>query len=115
MKTNIVAVVAALIFFAGVTLCLAGNVEKGKFLFESPDFGGGTSGKSCKTCHAGGRNLSSKLFSKETTTFGIMGMEKNNLAEVVNVCIERPLKGKAIDPEGEEMMDIIAYMETIAK
>jgi hypothetical protein len=115
MKSNIVAVVAGLIFFAGVVLCQAGNVENGKLLFESPDFGDGTSGKSCKTCHAGGRNISSKLFSKETKTFGIMGMKKNSLAEVVNVCIERPLKGKAIAPDGEEMMDIIAYMETIAK
>ncbi len=114
MKTNIVAVVA-LIFFTGVALCQAGNVEKGKLLFESPGFGGGTSGKSCKTCHAGGRNISSKLFSKETKTFGIMGMKKNSLADVVNVCIEKPLAGKAINPDGEQMANIIAYMETIAK
>ncbi|MCK5505063.1 MAG: hypothetical protein KAJ10_07860 [Thermodesulfovibrionia bacterium] len=115
MKTNIVAVVAALIFFAGVALCQAGSVEMGKLLFESPTFGGGTSGKSCKTCHAGGNNISSKLFSKETKTFSIMGMKKNSLADVVNVCIEKPLAGKAINPDGEQMANIIAYMETIAK
>lgn len=115
MKTNIVAVFAALIFFAGVALCQAGNIEKGKLLFESPTFGGGTSGKTCSTCHPDGRNLSSKTLSKENKIFGIMGMKKKSLAEVINVCIEKPLKGKAIDPDGEEMMDIIAYMRTFVK
>lgn len=115
MKKGIIVVAAVLGFLGSVALSQAGNAGKGKFLFESPTFGGGTSGKSCKTCHAGGNNLSSGLFSKETTEFNIMGMSKSRLAEVVNVCIERPLAGKAINPDGEEMADIIAYMEVLVK
>jgi cytochrome c len=115
MKTKIITGVAALSLFAGVVLCQAGNVEKGKLLFESPAFGGGTSGKSCNSCHAGGNKLSRKLFDEKTKAFWIMGMQKKSLAEVINICIEKPLAGKAIDPEGEEMMDLIAYMETLVK
>lgn len=42
-----------------------------------------------------------------------MGMEKNSVEEIVNVCIEKPLGGVAIDPAGEEMGDLIAYMKTL--
>lgn len=108
-------VAAALSFFAFVSLSQAASVENGKLLFESPAFGGGTSGKSCKTCHPGGKNLGSKLFDKERTSFTIMGIGKKSLAEVVNVCIEKPLAGTAIDPDGEEMADIIAYMQKMVK
>ena len=30
-----------------------------------------------------------------------------------NVCIEKPLGGTAIDLQGEEMQDLIAYMKTL--
>jgi cytochrome c len=42
-----------------------------------------------------------------------MGMKKKDLPEVINVCIEYPLGGAAIDPDGEEMQDLIAYMKTL--
>lgn len=93
------------------TLVYAENADKGKALFESPTFGGGTTGKTCNTCHEGGKGLGSDLFDRQQ--FTIMGSDKKTLAEVINVCIENPLGGKAIDPQGEEMQDVIAYMKTL--
>jgi cytochrome c553 len=108
MKKTFVLVAALLI--TG-TLAYAASVDKGKTLFESPSFGGGTTGKSCNTCHADGKGLGSDLFTRKE--FTIMKMKKNTLAEVVNVCIERPLGGKAIDPQGQEMQDLMAYLKTL--
>lgn len=110
MKKTI-ALAAALIIAGSAVLVLAASVDKGKALFESPKLGNGTTGKSCSTCHAGGKNLGSDLFEREQ--FTIMGMGKKSLAEVINVCIEKPLGGKAIDPQGQEMNDLIAYMKTL--
>ena len=103
--------VTALMMTGGLTLAYAVNVEKGKTLFESPSLGGGTTGKSCNTCHEGGMNLSSDLF--ERKQFTIMKMDKKSLAEVINICIEKPLGGAAIDTEGKDMKDLIAYMKTL--
>lgn len=103
--------VSAIIMAGGLTLSYAASVDKGKALFESPSLGGGTTGKSCMSCHDGGKGLGSDLF--ERKEFTIMGMEKKSLAEVVNVCIEHPLGGTAIDPQGEEMQDLLAYLQTL--
>jgi mono/diheme cytochrome c family protein len=101
----------ALVMAGGLSLAYAGNVEKGKALFESPTLGGGTTGKSCQSCHPDGKRLGSDLF--ERKHLRLMGYAKTNVAEVVNSCIEKPLGGKAIDPNGEEMQDLLAYMQTL--
>ncbi|MBW6521000.1 MAG: hypothetical protein K0A99_08345 [Desulfoarculaceae bacterium] len=93
------------------TLVYAASADKGKALFESPTLGGGTTGKTCNTCHEDGKGLGSDLF--ERKQFTIMGMEKKSLAEVINICIEKPLGGVAIDPQGQEMQDLTAYMKTL--
>ncbi|OQX19837.1 MAG: hypothetical protein BWK76_03275 [Desulfobulbaceae bacterium A2] len=108
-KTLILA--TSLIITGGLTLAYAANVDKGKALFESSSLGGGTTGKSCITCHEGGKNLGSDLFDRKK--FSIMEMDKKTLAEVINVCIEKPLGGIAIDIHGQEMEDMIAYMKTL--
>jgi hypothetical protein len=101
--------VTALMMTGGVTLACAASADKGKTLFESPSLGGGTTGKSCSTCHKDGENLGSDLF--ERKQFTIMKMDKKSLADVINICIEKPLGGIAIDPQGQEMEDLIAYMK----
>lgn len=101
----------ALVMADGFTLANAGNVDKGKALFESPTLGGGTTGKSCKSCHKDGKNLGSDLFERKKLT--IMGTTKENVAEIVNVCIEKPLGGTAIAPNGEEMQNLLAYMKSL--
>ncbi|MCI5144341.1 MAG: hypothetical protein D3923_02160 [Candidatus Electrothrix sp. AR3] len=105
------------IFMAGVSLAIsslsaaqASNTENGKTLFESPTFGGGTSGKSCASCHAGGAKLSADLFEREKHM--VMGREMVSVADIVNVCIEMSLQGKA---GSEEVKDILAYMHSLVK
>ncbi|MDP3695221.1 MAG: hypothetical protein Q8R42_03810 [Desulfocapsaceae bacterium] len=110
MKKTLI-LVTALMMTGGLTLAYAVNVDKGKTLFESPSLGGGITGKSCSTCHEGGKNLGSDLF--ERKQFTIMKMDKKSLAEVINICIEKPLGGAAIDTQGQDMKDLIAYMKTL--
>jgi hypothetical protein len=93
-------VVASLLLMAGggVHLPHAADANKGKILFQRVDLGGGTTGKSCNACHLGGKGLSSDLFQRKK--FTIMGMNKHNLADVVNVCIERSLGGRRARSSG---------------
>ena len=104
-------IVAALMMAGSLGLAYAANVDKGKALFESPDLGGGTKGKSCSSCHEGGEGLGSDLF--ERKGFNFSGKDNMSLVEVINTCIENALGGKAIDPKGEEMQDLTAYMKTL--
>ena len=110
MKKNLL-LVATLMMAGSLTLAYAASVDKGKILFENPKLGNGTTGKSCMTCHDGGKGLGSDLF--ERKQFTIMGMAQKSLAEVINVCIEHPLGGTAIDAQGGEMQDLIAYIKTL--
>jgi len=91
---------------------MAGDIVKGKALFNDPAFGGSTNENSCNTCHSNGRGLEKSGDKKE---FNIMGMKQNSLEEAVNTCIENPLKGKAIDPKSEDMINIIAYIKSLGK
>ena len=98
---------------AALAFAMSPNVEHGKALFEDPSLGGGTTGKSCATCHAGGAGLSDDIVSK--TEYSIMGRPMKDLAAVVNFCIEKPLGGSAIDPEGQDMLDLITYMKILKR
>ena len=111
VMTKMCLLAVSFLVVGGFSLVQAGNIDKGKVLFESPQLGGGTTGKSCKSCHKEGRNLSSDLFDREQYT--IMGNDKKSLAEVINFCIERPLGGKAIAPQGDEMLDLKSYISTL--
>ncbi|MBI4825273.1 MAG: hypothetical protein HY807_02480 [Nitrospirae bacterium] len=89
-----------------------GDAAKGKVLFNDPKLGNGTTGKSCNSCHPNGRNLE---HAGEKTAFNIMGKKQGSLEEAVNICIEMPLKGKAIDPKGQDMKDIVSYIKSLKK
>lgn len=102
---------SAFVIAGGLSLAYAANIDTGKALFESPTLGGGTTGKSCNSCHAGGRNIGVDLFERKQLT--IMGKKVIDVAAIINVCIEKPLGGTAIDSKGEEMQDLIAYMKTL--
>lgn len=90
----------------------AGNVEKGKALFNDPKFAGGTAGKSCASCHPDGKGLEKAAEKKEWKTPA--GPAKT-LKEAVNLCIVNALKGKALEPKSEEMKDIVAYIKSLGK
>ena len=101
-----------LVFFLACTQApvTKGNIAKGKLLFNDVNFGSGTSGKSCNSCHTDGEGLEEAGEKKE---FAIMGKNQNSLEEAVNVCIEMPLKGKAINPKSEDMVNIVAYIKSL--
>ncbi len=85
---------------------------KGKDLFNDPKFGNGTSGKSCNSCHPGGKGVEAAGEKKE---FNIMGKKQNSLVEAVNFCIVNALKGTAIDPDSMDMKNIVAYIKSLKK
>jgi cytochrome c len=87
-----------------------GDAGKGKLVFNDVNFGAGTSEKSCNSCHPDGKGLEKAGDKKE---FNIMGQKQNSLEDAVNVCIEMALKGKAIDPESEDMVNIVAYIKSL--
>jgi len=113
MNKLFVVMVGVALAVSGFSVAQAGNAENGKTLFESPTFGGGTSGKTCASCHAGGEKLSADLFEREKHS--VMGKEMGSVADIVNVCIEMAMKGKAIATDSDEMKDVLAYMEGLVK
>jgi mono/diheme cytochrome c family protein len=84
--------------------------DRGKTLFNDPKLGGGTSGKSCGTCHPDGKGLEG-VGSK--TMWKNPGGEFKSLEEATNVCITLALKGKALDVKSEQMKDLVSYMKSI--
>ena len=78
----------------------AGELEKGKALFNDPKFGGGTAGVSCNSCHPDGKGLEKAA-------------DKKDLEKFVNGCIKNALKGKGIDTKSTEMADMVAYIKSL--
>jgi cytochrome c553 len=78
----------------------AGDMEKGKALFNDPKFGGGTAGVSCNSCHPDGKGLGKAA-------------DKKDLEKFINACIKNALKGKGIDTKSAEMADIVAYIKSL--
>ena len=108
MKTITTLLTAVSVFLAATGICLGADAGRGKLLFESPALGGGTSGKSCLTCHEHGRDFSPETMHRKQ--YLVMGNPVASLAEVVNFCIEVALRGEAIAENGEEMRDLLAYL-----
>jgi cytochrome c553 len=88
----------------------AGDVEKGKALFNDPKFADGTAGKACNSCHPDGKGLEKSAAKKEWMTPA--GPAKT-LEEAINLCIVNANKGKALDPKSEQMKDIISYIKSL--
>lgn len=112
MKTITTLLATGFVFLAA-GICLGADANHGKQLFESPALGGGTSGKTCLTCHENGRGFSPETLSRKT--YSVMGNPVASLAGVVNFCIEVALRGEAIPENGKEMHDLIAYLHIFIK
>ena len=110
LKISLLSLMAVALVFS--LAFAAGNVEKGKALFNDPKFAGGTAGKSCVSCHPDGKDLEKAGMKKEWKTPA--GPAKT-LEEAINLCIVNALKGKALDPKSEEMQDIVAYIKSLEK
>ncbi|MGE5892458.1 MAG: c-type cytochrome [bacterium] len=100
MKTVKVMVLLLIALGLVVSAAFAGDIEKGKALFNDPKLG--TTGKSCGSCHADGAKLEKAA-----------GKDDKALAETVNKCIAANLKGKALDVNSADMQNIVAYMKTL--
>ena len=86
----------------------AGNVEKGKALFNDPKAFGGQ--RACSSCHPDGKGLEGAAEENEWMT---PAGSASTLAESINLCIINANKGKAIDPKSQEMQDLIAYIKSL--
>jgi cytochrome c len=75
--------------------------ERGKELFNNTALG--TNGKSCATCHAGGKKL------EDAATYDTKKLEK-----IVNQCIVNALKGSALAPGSPDLTSLVAYLKTLA-
>jgi len=106
--------IPALALLASVSFAQEGNVAKGKAYFNDPKFAGGKSGSSCNTCHPNGKGLE-KAGEKGRTSWKNPGGTWLSLEDTNNVCIMMALKGKTIDPRGQEMKDLNAYIKSLAK
>ncbi len=83
--------------------------DRGKMLFYDPNLGGGTSGRSCATCHPDGKGLEGVGDKKGWKT---PGGEFKTLEEAVNICITMALQGKALDVNSQQMKDLVSYLKT---
>lgn len=109
--------IAKIVMFSLVVLGLvftgafaAGDVAKGKALFNDKKFAGGS--KACNECHANGKGLEKAADKKE---FKLMGKTQKSLEEAANACIEGANKGKAIDVKSAQMQDMVAYIKSLKK
>jgi mono/diheme cytochrome c family protein len=108
---KIIALISIAMLLASAVFAMNHTPEdRGKTLFNDPKLGGGTSGKSCGTCHPDGKGLegvgSKKMWKNP-------GGEYTSLEEATNVCITLALKGKALDVKSEQMKDLVSYMKSI--
>jgi len=108
---KIVALIAIAMLLASAVFAMHHTPEdRGKTLFNDTKLGGGTSGKSCGTCHPDGKGLEG-IGGK--TAWKTPGGELKSLEEAVNMCIAMALKGKALDVKSEQMKDLVSYLKTI--
>lgn len=77
------------------------SVDRGMELFESTRLG--KSGKSCASCHPGGRRL------EWAATF-----EDEKIAQMINVCIQKALQGKPLPVDSDDMKSFVLYLKTFA-
>lgn len=86
--------------FAGLSMGSDETVAKGKELFNDPGLGGSTNQKSCGSCHQDGDGLQK-------------AGDKENLAGMINTCIQGPLKGQALDADSTEMKALQLYIKSL--
>lgn len=103
---NLLILTASVSLFAAVNITTGyasdvPSIEKGKELFNSNKLG--KSGKSCATCHPGGKKL------EWAGTY-----DDERLGEITNKCIKKALQGKPFIEESVELKSIVMYLKTFA-
>ncbi|MBV5340845.1 MAG: cytochrome C [Deltaproteobacteria bacterium] len=85
----------------GAWAAAAPSLKSGQELFASDKLG--TSGKSCDSCHPGGKGLNISAV-----------LSDDDLADTINGCIAGPLKGKPLAPESADMKSLLLYLKSLA-
>ena len=88
----------------------AGDVAKGRALFNDPKFAGGV--KPCIQCHPGGSGLEKAADKKE---FHIAGQRQKSLEEAIDACIFNANMGRQIGVNSEQMKNPVAYIKSLKK
>ena len=106
MKYKRMLMTALFVIVLSAGTAYSGDVKKGKALFNDSSLG--TSGKSCNSCHSGGKDIDG---SKET--FSILGSQQESIEDAVNFCIEMALSGKSLKKDSMQMEDMVSYLKTL--
>jgi cytochrome c553 len=96
--TVVLVLMVVLLFFAAAYG--EGNAEKGKALFNDPQFADGKAGVSCSSCHPDGKNAAK-------------GADDKGVRQIINACIKKALQGTPIDPASSQMDDLVAYLKSV--
>ncbi|MBE0598271.1 MAG: cytochrome C [Desulfuromonadales bacterium] len=80
----------------------APSLELGRQLFASPELG--SVGKSCATCHPGGKGLEE-----------IAAYSDGELREMINFCIRDAMKGPMLDLKAPELESIFLYLRSLSR
>jgi cytochrome c len=105
LSLAVIGLIASVVFAAG-------DLSKGKELFNDPKLG--TNGMSCNSCHPDGKGLEKAGLPDRTEWKNPAGTWLN-LEDANNVCIMMAMKGKTIEPKSQEMQDLTAYIKSLAK
>ncbi|HLA83311.1 MAG TPA: hypothetical protein VJL29_00840 [Thermoguttaceae bacterium] len=81
-------------------------VAEGSRIFHSGDALGSTVGVSCDMCHPHASNTHPETYPKFQTQLGRVVL----LRDMINWCIENPVRGKKLDPDSPEMRALEAYI-----
>ncbi len=78
------------------------SVGKGQELFNGTKLG--TNGKGCASCHRGGSGLRNAA-----------DYDEARLAQIVNQCIAKALKGEPLATDSTEMKSLLMYVKTFSR
>ncbi len=81
-------------------------VEEGKRVFHSDKLLGGTIGVSCDMCHPDASNTHPETYPKYQVQLQRVAL----LRDMIEWCIENPVKGKTMDPNDERLRALEAYI-----
>ena len=79
---------------------------EGSRIFHSADLLKGTTGVSCDMCHPDAANTHPETYPKFQAQMGRVAL----LRDMINWCIQNPVRGKALAPDSPEMRALEAYI-----
>src|SRR5574343_1500797 len=93
------------------------SIARGEQLFRSDKLS--TNGRSCSSCHSDastfGPNFSKPYPHPAMNSQARFGVPKLHLDEVVQVCLEGPLRGTPLEWGSPEQADLVAYLTYVQK